>query len=113
MLRLLKAPPPPSGRWVPRGWTSVERSGGGGGARQEQQKRERAVVLEVFREESIWGAGERGTGRAGLGVGEEDVPGWEKRRSWSCRLKGSPWCRTREYGTSKQAREPWEGCKPG
>lgn len=113
MLRLLKAPPPRCCLWVPRGWTSVERSGGGGGARQEQQKSERAVVLEVFREESRWGAGERGTGRAGLGVGEEDVPGWEKRRSWSCRLKGSPWCRTREYGTSKQARESWEGCKPG
>ena len=51
--------------------------------------------------------------RSGRGGGEEDVLGWEERRSRSRRLKGSPWYRVREYGTSKQGREPWEGCKPG
>ena len=71
------------------------------------------MVPEVFREESRWGAGERVTGGAGLGVEQEDVLGWEKRKSRSRRLKRSPWCRTREYGTSKQGREPWEGGKPG
>lgn len=59
------------------------------------------------------GAGERGTGGAGLGVEEEDILGWEKREESVTQTEGSPSCRTREYGTSKQGREPWEGGKPG
>ena len=90
----------------------MERSDGGGGIRQEQQTSERAAVPKVFREESRRGRAE-GHWRSGRGGGEEDVLGWEERRSRSRRLKGSPWYRVREYGTSKQGREPWEGCKPG